>query len=293
MPDYVTLREEWEGVLGRRRDLGQALSFWTSVLDGWRSWDAETVTPLPWSGAECRSRWRRGVPLMAEVEWDIAPEPFEELLGPMMERLAVGGAEDAQALRRFALAWDAGQVGPESLLPTSGKEGAAVLQGDAGLPATLTSFLAHAGLRPALEDLFSSVRDLPDGVWERGVCPWCGGMPGWGDLGEDGRRRLSCHLCGGGWTAPRLRCPFCETWHSGDMVRLLAQGAEEGYFVEACRSCRGYIKGVDRRQRWNAGSPLVEDWASPHLDLYATREGYWRETPSLVHLLPPEGDAAP
>jgi hypothetical protein len=42
---------------------------------------------------------------------------------------------------------------------------------------------------------------------------------------------------------------------------------------------------VDRRQRWNAGEPLLEDWASPHLDLYATREGYWRPTPSLVHLV--------
>ena len=26
-----------------------------------------------------------------------------------------------------------------------------------------------------------------------------------------------------------------------------------------------------------------------HLDLYAAREGYWRSTPSLAHLLPPEG----
>src|SRR2546430_15331209 len=76
------------------------------------------------------------------------------------------------------------------------------------------------------------------------------------------------------------------------MVRLVAEGAEEGYFVEACRSCRGYLKGVDRRQRWNAGAPVVEDWASPHLDVYATRQGYWRAPPSLVHPLPPEGGPA-
>jgi formate dehydrogenase maturation protein FdhE len=68
-------------------------------------------------------------------------------------------------------------------------------------------------------------------------------------------------------------------------VRLLAEDAEEGYFIEACRACRGYIKGVDRRQRWDASSPLVEDWVSPHLDLYASREGYWRPTPCLAHLM--------
>jgi hypothetical protein len=45
------------------------------------------------------------------------------------------------------------------------------------------------------------------------------------------------------------------------------------------------LKGVDRRQRWNAGPPLVEDWGSPHLDVYAAREGYWRSTPSLAHLV--------
>jgi len=32
----------------------------------------------------------------------------------------------------------------------------------------------------------------------------------------------------------------------------------------------------------------VEDWGSPHLDLYAAREGYRRSTPALSHLLPPE-----
>jgi formate dehydrogenase maturation protein FdhE len=132
------------------------------------------------------------------------------------------------------------------------------------------------------------VRALPDGVWTRGSCPWCGGAAGYGDLLEDGRRRLSCHLCGGAWIAARLRCPFCESWNSRDLARLVAEDLEAAYFIEGCRACRGYVKGVDRRQRWNAGPPLVEDWGSPHLDLHASREGYWRATPSLAHLLPPE-----
>jgi len=160
------------------------------------------------------------------------------------------------------------------------------------MPAHIVGFLAHAGLRPALETFFSRVRVMPEGIWERGFCPWCGGLPSYGDLLEDGRRRLSCHLCGGAWTAPRLRCPFCQAWQSGDMVRLVAEGAEEGYFVEACLACRGYLKGVDRRERWNAVSPLVEDWASPHVDYYAAREGYWRATPTLAQLLPSGEDPA-
>jgi len=38
--------------------------------------------------------------------------------------------------------------------------------------------------------------------------------------------------------------------------------------------------------RWNGAGPLVEDWGSPHLDLIAVREGYWRAVPSLVQLDP-------
>jgi len=293
MPDYAGLCAEWQEMLTRRRAMGDALALWTSVLDGWRSWEDPGVAPLEWSAEECLERWERGVPLLAEAAPAIAPESLEELLGPLMERLAAAGSDDALALGRFAAAWDAGTIGPASLFPTSGKDGAPALQDEAGLSAHLAGFLAHAGLRPALETFFSRVRTLPEGGWDRGFCQWCGGLPSYGDLLEDGRRRLSCHLCGGAWTAARLRCPFCQAWQSGDMVRLVAEGAEEGYFVEACLSCRGYLKGVDRRERWSAASPLVEDWASPHLDYYAAREGYWRGTPSLAQLLPPDpGPAA-
>ena len=292
MPDYAGLCAEWQEMLTRRRAMGDALALWTSVLDGWLGWDDPLVTPLERSAEECLEHWERDVPLLAEAAPAIAPESLEELLGPLMERLAAAGPDDALALGRFAEAWDAGTIGPASLFPTSGKDGAPALQDEVGLPAHLAGFLAHAGLRPALETFFSRVRTLPEGGWGRGFCPWCGGLPSYGDLLEDGRRRLSCHLCGGAWTAARLRCPFCQAWQSGDMVRLVAEGAEEGYFVEACLSCRGYLKGVDRRERWNAASPLVEDWASPHLDYYAAREGYWRGTPSLAQLLPPEPDPA-
>jgi hypothetical protein len=292
MPDYTALCAEWQEMLARRRAMGESLSLWTSVLDGWRDWKDGGVAPLTWSAEECLERWERGAALLGEAAPTIAPESLEDLLGPLMERLAAAGPEDAESLQRFAAAWDDGRIGAASLFPTSGKDGAAVLYNEVGMAAHIAGFLAHAGLRPALETFFSRVRVMPEGIWERGFCPWCGGLPSYGDLLEDGRRRLSCHLCGGAWTAPRLRCPFCQAWQSGDMVRFVAEGAEAGYFVEACLACRGYLKGVDRRERWNAVSPLVEDWASPHVDYYAAREGYWRATPTLAQLLPSGEDPA-
>lgn len=293
MPDFKGLVSEWQEMLSRRRAMGDALSLWTAVLEGWRDWNDRGLTPLTWTSEECRQGWERGVPLLADAAPPVSPESLEDLLGPLMERLAVGSRASAAALGRFAAAWDEGAVGPTALFPTHGKGGAAALQEELTMPGHLVGFLALAGLRPALEIWFSGVRALPPSGWERGFCPWCGGMPSYGDLMEDGRRRLSCHLCGGAWPAARLRCPFCRGGRSSDMVRLVAEGAEEGYFIEACLACRGYLKGLDRRERWNGASPLVEDWASPHLDYYAAREGYRRVTPSLAHLLPAaDGESA-
>lgn len=285
MTDYAGLRQEWDSLLERRKALRGSLAFWTPILDAWAGWRPGALPALSWSAAECEKRWIRGVPLLAEGPPELPRGALEDLLGPLIERLAVIGPDEAASLARFAEEWDAGQVGPGDLFP-GGASGPSALQERLRMPGHLLAFLAHAGLRPALDAYFEPVRALPDGVWMAGICPWCGGAAAYGDIVEDGRRRLSCHLCGGAWLAPRLRCPFCESWPSDNLTRLLGEEREEGYFIEACRECHGYLKGVDRRQGWNAGSPLVEDWGSPHLDMHAAREGYWRVTPTLAHLVP-------
>lgn len=291
MPDYAALLADWQALLTRRAALAEPLRFWTAILEGWATWKPPArLVPLSWTAEECRRRWDAGRPLLADAVPVIPAASVEDLLGPVMERLAADGPEAAAALRRYAHAWDEGEVDAAALLPGLDRDPAARLQERFGLGSHLGAFLVPAALRPALETYFEGVRELPDGVWTRGGCPWCGGAPAYGDLMEDGRRRLSCQACGGAWVAARLRCPFCETWNSRDLVRLVAEALEEGYFIEACRACHGYLKGVDRRQRWNAGPPLLEDWGSPHLDVYAAREGFWRTTPSLAHLLPPEAE---
>jgi formate dehydrogenase maturation protein FdhE len=67
-------------------------------------------------------------------------------------------------------------------------------------------------------------------------------------------------------------------------VRFQGEDREEGYLISACRACHVYLKELDRRVRWNAGSALVEDWGSPHLDVFAHRSGYRREVPTLIEL---------
>ena len=243
------------------------------------------MAPLTWKASECDTRWRLGLPLLSEVLDAILPYQIEDLLSASIDFLAAVG-EAEETLRRIAEAWDRGDIGPAAFLPAPGRIGLASLPAKLGIPAESVSFLACGALRPALDRYFAECRiHLTERNWDLGVCPFCGAPPGFGDLTDTGQRRLSCHLCGGGWVFPRLRCPFCGTQSAKDLVRLEAEEREEGYFISACRQCKGYLKELDRRVRWNAGSALVEDWGSPHFDMVAVREGYWRPIPSLIQLV--------
>lgn len=289
MLDFSALRAEWDDLLTRRSSLSESLALWTAVIDVWARWRPGEIPVLRWSADECRGWWERGLPLLSGAPLSLPASDVEELIGPVIEILAGVGADEMEALSRFAEAWDQGEVTLSMLLPGVGKEATASLQERTGLSSDLLGFLVHGSLRPVLEVHFGEVRPyLSEGVWDRGACPFCGSAPSFADLLESGQRRLACHLCGGTWTFARLKCPFCENWNAKDLVRLMGEEQEEGYFVEACLVCRGYLKGIDRRLRWNAGPALVEDWGSPHLDLIARRQEFWRAGPSLIQLGKPD-----
>jgi FdhE protein len=205
-----------------------------------------------------------------------------------MEQLAALDPARAAALQHLALAWDAGAVTPASLLPSRDGIGDGAAEAASGLDGDAVTFLACATLRPGLEAWLSPAQAYFDGVeWGRGVCPFCGAPPGFIDVIEGGHRRLACHFCGGAWGFAKLRCPLCGVEGTESLYRLKAEGADEGYLVSGCRRCHGYLKELDRRERWNGGPPLLEDWGTPHMDVVARREGYRKAIPSLLDLLAP------
>jgi Protein involved in formate dehydrogenase formation len=281
------LLQEWHALLERRPQFREVLAPYGELLSAWASWPSASLSPLAWGAAECQARWDRSEPLLAEAPPAITAEAVEDLIGAALDALAAFGIEDSTSLERFAHAWDRADVGPADLLPSPGRIGSTTLELTTALSADSLSFLAGS-LRPVLDAYFGRCREhLAGGPWDLGSCPFCGGPPGFADLMEDGHRRLACHLCGGQWGFGRLRCPYCGRRDAKDFVRLQAEEAEEGYLVSVCKACRGYLKEIDRRLRWNAGSALIEDWGSPHLDLVAVRAGYRRPIPTLVQLVRP------
>lgn len=107
------------------------------------------------------------------------------------------------------------------------------------------------------------------------TCHVCGAPPlvatlrdASGALGAGG---LVCSRCGTERRVRRLACVFCG---ESDSTRLRIHSAESVPHVriDECESCRRYIKTVDLRRRGDA-VPIVEDLATPELDLWARDQG--------------------
>jgi FdhE protein len=141
-------------------------------------------------------------------------------------------------------------------------------------PHALAFFLYHS-LRPALRCCARQLSGFltDELVWGQGYCPICGSPPGLSSLEGDGERFLFCSFCWHKRPLRRLLCPFCG---NQDRERLLFLYSEEEpeYRVDACVSCRKYIKTVDTRALARNFYPPLEQIASLHLDIKAAEEGY-------------------
>lgn len=117
------------------------------------------------------------------------------------------------------------------------------------------------------------------------VCPFCKRKPGLGvlrPLGEGSQRSLICSFCLAEWEFRRIVCPGCG---EEDPAKLPVYTAEELQHVrvEACDSCKSYIKTVDLTKS-GLGEPVVDEIASVALDLWAGQRGYAKLQVNLLQL---------
>jgi len=115
------------------------------------------------------------------------------------------------------------------------------------------------------------------------TCAICGSKPMVGALrpeGDGGKRSLICSLCAEEWDYGRIACAACG---ESDPHKLAVYSAKEfGYMrVEACETCRRYVKTVDLTKDGHA-VPVVDELAFIPLDLWATEHGYQKIHPNLL-----------
>lgn len=228
-------------------------------------------------------RWADGG--LAALPWAELDAPFrrllEELAPSVSEPLAeagrsLAGASEATRLEVLRRTLEVGELG--DLASSLG----------AGLPQI--TFWSRAFLEPLA--LAAAVRARPghpggasDGE-PPGLCPLCGWPPQAAVVQDEPERRggrsLVCALCTTPWPFPRIRCPGCG---EGSSEALIVHEAEAlpHVRVEECTSCRAYWKSVDLRQDGRAVA-VVEDLATPELDLWAAERDLWKPCRNLVGL---------
>ena len=138
--------------------------------------------------------------------------------------------------------------------------------------------LAKCGTEPIRREMVASER----------YCPFCSGNPQVSFLrsqepnAESGNRYLICATCLSSWEFRRVVCANCGE----------ERPAKLGYFqspefdhirIEACDTCRHYIKGVDLT-RLGFASPLVDEVSAAPLDVWAREHGYTKIELNLVGL---------
>jgi FdhE protein len=107
------------------------------------------------------------------------------------------------------------------------------------------------------------------------TCPSCGGKPVVGVLrgeGDGAKRALICHLCRLEWPYRRVICPNCGEEDKEKLPVYIAEQIET-VRVDACDTCRTYLKSVDLTKDGFA-IPEVDEIATVALNLWADEHGY-------------------
>ena len=176
---------------------------------------------------------------------------------PRVRRLATGSVLEA------AIAQDA--------------EGIERAADSAGVDAGRLAVAAQLAATPILRACASQLRKQIPESWMKGYCPICGAWPATAELrGLERNRRLRCGRCASDWALPVLQCPFCNELRHDRLRSLLPEGDEQTRRVDACDTCKGYVKTFSVLQAMRPRALATIDLATVELDMVAEERGYAR-----------------
>jgi FdhE protein len=150
--------------------------------------------------------------------------------------------------------------------------------GDAGAH----SFFARVLFQPLAERLSAAPAARLAG-FAGPVCPVCSAKPQVAVLhpeGDGGKRFLVCSFCLAEWEFRRVLCPICGEVDHEKLPRYSAEGISAAR-VEACETCRYYLKSVDMTVDGHA-VPIVDEVATAPLDVWAMEQGYNKISVNLM-----------
>lgn len=261
-PDWGKRMQRAIELAERHPAAAEVLGFYGRVLEFQRALH-EDITSLPSPALDIAIRFR------AQLDVEAAAKHLPGLLslvrkcGPSkLAQEAVEVTSDSPERRR--------QMLEDFLAATDGD--------DAGP----SSFFARVLFQPMAEDLAAAQATQLAG-FAGPVCPVCGGRPQVAVLrpeGDGGKRFLVCSFCLTEWEFRRILCPMCA---EEDYQKLPRYSAEDlaAVRVEACDTCKYYLKSVDMTVDGLA-VPVVDEVATAPLDLWAVEHGYSKISANLM-----------
>jgi FdhE protein len=153
-----------------------------------------------------------------------------------------------------------------------------------------SQFFAKAFLQPYARWLAESGGQVVDRELEmrENRCPFCGGKPQVSVLqtrepaADGGGRDLVCSTCLGVWSYRRIVCANCGEERPAKLAYFHTPEYDH-VRVDACDTCKHYIKAVDMTRSGHA-VPLVDEVAAAPLDVWAREHGYAKIELNLVGL---------
>jgi len=277
-----TLKKRIQKVKKKRPGYKVMLDFYQRVREEQEKVKASlTVKPI-----RIKKEWKtlltkEGFPLLERKDFPVDIEASLSLFKSLCEIGKEANPHMAEQVKKIEKAISEQKIDLSTLFKGGGNE--QKVEGVAkelGLDKRILLFFIHSSLKPSIQTGVEQLsREIETETWMKGRCPICGSLPYLSLLKEEvGKRFLVCSYCGYQWRIDRIICPFCNN-RDQEPLQIFYAEEEKTHRIDLCDKCHQYIKTIDLRTLGETDFPL-EDLATLHLDITASKKGYKRPVPN-------------
>jgi hypothetical protein len=278
----------WAAILAERPELQPAVALQKQliglVIDLTGQVEQARLPRLSLPARYLAAKLTRGVPALAAEPIPLPVSSLAPVLLTLCEALSTGGAGDAAAHIREAIA--DGRLDAGSLLTASFQRDQHAIRSGAmqrSLSPDLVWLIAELAISPYAYVLQHTLMPPAGGDaalshaladWSHGYCPACGSWPALAEI-HHAHRVLRCSFCAHAWELKAFGCVYCG--ETGDRFVTFAGSVERSdRRLEICGNCASYLKTVDVDELSPFPLLAIADLETMDLDLAAMDKRYRR-----------------
>jgi len=276
------LKKRIQQIKKKRPGYKAMLDFYQKIREEQR----KTKSSLTLKPIALKKEWKdllekEGFPLLEKKDFPLDIEASLSLFKSLCQIGKEANPHMAEEVKKIEKAMSEKKIDMSTLFKEGGNEQKVEeIAKEFGLDKKILLFFIHSSLKPSIETGVEKLsHEIETESWMRGSCPVCGSLPCLSLLKEDvGKRYLLCSHCGYQWRIDRMICPYCNN-RDHESLQFFYAEEEKTHRVDLCEKCHQYIKTIDLRTIGETDF-LLEDLATLHLDIVASKRGYKRPVPN-------------